>query len=124
MSNLGNSDFDELWLFAVDVGDGLTDKDRAGIKAFHERGGAIMATRDHEDLGSSICNVCGVGAAHFFENYNPDPDESRRVIDDIYTRIFFAANYHSGRNGDYQKITPSEPVHELFEKSCFAFGNN
>jgi len=115
LSNLGDSDFDELWLFAVDVGDGLTEKDRAGITAFHNRGGGLLATRDHQDLGSSICNLCGVGAAHFFQNYNPDPDESRRVIDDIYTKNISWPNYHSGRNGDYQKITPREPVHELLK---------
>ena len=40
-------------------------------------------------------------------------DESRHVRDDIETKTISWPNYHSGRNGDFQKITPVEPVHEL-----------
>lgn len=115
LSNLGDSDFDELWLFAVDVGDGLTEKDRGGIRAFHERGGGMMATRDHQDLGSSICNLCGVGVAHFFHTQNPDPDESRHCDDDLETTYIHWPNYHSGRNGNCQQITPVEPIHPLLK---------
>ncbi len=122
LSNLGDSDFDELWLFAVDVGNGLTEKDHAGIAAFHNRGGALMATRDHQDLGSSICTLCGVGAAHFFNTQNPDPDESRHCADDIYTTYISWPNYHSGRNGDCQKIVPVEPVHELLKNPASPSG--
>ena len=122
LSNLGDSDFDELWLFAVDVGDGLTEKDHAGMTAFHHRGGGIMATRDHQDLGSSICTLCGVGAAHFFHTQNLDPDESRRRNDDIYTTYINWPNYHSGRNGDYQKITPVEPIHPLLRNPASPSG--
>ncbi|MBV8887410.1 MAG: hypothetical protein JO235_25910 [Chroococcidiopsidaceae cyanobacterium CP_BM_RX_35] len=113
LSQLDRSNFDELWLFAVDTGDGLTKKDCAGINAFHQRGGGIFSTRDHQDLGCSICSLGSIGALHFFQTHNPDPDESRRCIDDIYTKTISWPNYHSGRNGDYQKIIPLEPVHEL-----------
>ena len=34
LSTLDRSDFDELWLFAVDTGDGLTTKECAAIGAF------------------------------------------------------------------------------------------
>ncbi len=122
LSNLGDSDFDQLWLFAVDVGDGLTEKDRAGIAAFHQRGGGLMATRDHQDLGSSICNLCGVGVAHFFHSQNLDPDESRHCNDDIYTKAISWPNYHSGRNGDYQKITPTQPLHPLLKNPASPSG--
>ncbi|MFB2918282.1 MULTISPECIES: hypothetical protein [Aerosakkonema] len=115
LSNLGESNFDELWLFAVDVGNGLTEKDHAGIAAFHNRGGGLFATRDHQDLGSSICTLCGVGIAHFFQTRNLDPDESRRARDDIYTENISWPNYHSGRNGDYQTIIPVAPIHELLK---------
>src|SRR6476469_3686926 len=50
LSNLGESDFDEIWLFAVDTGDGLTADDCAGITQFRQRGGGILSTRDHHDL--------------------------------------------------------------------------
>lgn len=115
LSQLDHSDFDELWLFAVDVGDGLTEKDCAGITAFHQRGGGLVVTRDHQDLGCSVCQLDNIGIYHFFQNHNPDPDESRHCIDDIYTQTISWPNYHSGRNGDYQKIMPVEPIHELLK---------
>src|SRR5205085_9734178 len=62
LSSLDATDFDELWLFAVDTGDGLSTKDCEGITRFRQRGGGIMATRDHQDLGSSLCTIGGVGA--------------------------------------------------------------
>src|SRR5437016_10842849 len=113
LSALDTTDFDELWLFAVDAGDGLTAADCQGITRFRQRGGGILTTRDHQDLGSSLCTLGGVGRAHFFHTRNPDPDESRRSIDDSDTRSISWPNYHSGSNGDYQIITPVEPVHEL-----------
>jgi hypothetical protein len=113
LSTLDRSDFDELWLFAVDIGDGLTAGDCQGITRFRQRGGGILATRDHQDCGSSLCKLGGVGRAHFFHTRNPDPDESQRTIDDSDTRSISWPNYHSGSNGDYQVIMPLEPVHEL-----------
>jgi len=56
LSKLAETDFDELWLFAVDVGDGLTDQDCQGIAAFRQRGGGFLAARDHQYLGSSLYN--------------------------------------------------------------------
>ncbi|MCA1557170.1 MAG: hypothetical protein LC731_01365 [Acidobacteria bacterium] len=113
LSSLDRSDFDELWLFAVDNGNGLSKADCAGITRFRQRGGGILATRDHQDLGSSICTIGGVGRAHFFHTQNPDPDEGKRAADDPYTKSISWPNYHSGSNGDYQRITPTAPVHEL-----------
>ncbi|MGH9880641.1 MAG: hypothetical protein ACRD6N_04330 [Pyrinomonadaceae bacterium] len=122
LSTLDRSDFDELWLFAVDVGNGLTSADCQGITRFRQRGGGILATRDHQDLGSSLCTLGGVGRAHFFHTQNPEPDESRHTSDDPYTKSISWPNYHSGSNGDYQKITPVEPVHELLRNSASASG--
>ena len=119
---LDASDFDELWLFAVDAGDGLTKEDCAGITRFRQRGGGILATRDHQDLGSSLCTLGGIGRAHFFHTQNPEPDESRRNADDTATKSISWPNYHSGRNGDYQKIEPVEPLHELLRNPATASG--
>ncbi|HEX8501064.1 MAG TPA: hypothetical protein VF659_10795 [Pyrinomonadaceae bacterium] len=113
LSRLDSTDFDELWLFAVDAGDGLTEADCRGITRFRQRGGGILATRDHQDLGSSLCTLGGVGRAHFFHSRHPDPDESRRARDDRDTRSISWPNYHSGSNGDYQRVTPASPPHEL-----------
>jgi hypothetical protein len=105
LSTLHESSFDELWLFAVDTGDGLTPADCQGIGLFRKRGGGLMVTRDHMDLGSSLCTLgCGPGAAHQFHSKNTDPDESRRCIDDPYTSGILWPNYHSGANGDFQHV--------------------
>lgn len=113
LSRLDSTDFGELWLFAVDAGDGLTVTDCQGITRFRQRGGGILATRDHQDLGSSLCTLGGVGRAHFFHSKHQDPDESRHERDDQDTKNILWPNYHSGSNGDYQRVTPVEPTHEL-----------
>src|SRR5437660_3043124 len=113
LSALDTTDFDELWLFAVDTGDGLTAADCQGITRFRQRGGGILTTRDHQDLGSSLCTLGGVGRAHFFHTRHQDPDESRHARDDQDTKTISWPNYHSGSNGDYQRVAAVEPVHEL-----------
>lgn len=122
LSTLDQSDFDEIWLFAVDTGDGLTANECAAITRFRQRGGGILTTRDHQDLGSCLCTLGGVGRAHFFHSTNTDPDESRHTSDDCYTTSISWPNYHSGKNGDYQKITLVEPVHELLRNPPSASG--
>ncbi|MGO4504062.1 MULTISPECIES: hypothetical protein [unclassified Dyella] len=113
LSQLDTSDIDELWLFAVDTGDGLTTEDCAAIGRFRQRGGGMLVARDHMDLGSSVCTLGGVGAAHFFHSKNQDPDASRHQIDDTVTTNISWPNYHSGSNGDFQTIEPSEPIHPV-----------
>jgi hypothetical protein len=113
LSRLDATDFDELWLFAVDTGDGLTEADCQGITRFRQRGGGVLSTRDHQDLGSSLCTLGGLGRTHFFHSKHPDPDETRRARDDQDTKNITWPNYHSGSNGDYQLITPAGPAHEL-----------
>jgi hypothetical protein len=113
LAGLAASDFDAIWLFAVDTGDGLTPADCAGINAFRARGGGVLVARDHMDLGSSVCMLEGVGAANFFHSRNLDPDESRRCIDDPYTADISWPNYHSGANGDFQQISPNGELHPI-----------
>ncbi|GAA0263410.1 hypothetical protein [Rhodanobacter caeni] len=110
LSRLDASDFQQLWLLAVDVGDGLSEEDCAAIGRFRRKGGALLVARDHMDLGSSVCTLAGVGAAHHFHTRNLDPDASRHCIDDCDTTDISWPNYHSGANGDYQRVRPvSEP---------------
>jgi hypothetical protein len=113
LSNLDRSQFDELWLFAVDVGDGLSVNDCQGITRFRQRGGGIMTTRDHQDLGSSLCTLGGVGKAHFFHSKNQEPDQSRQARDDEGNQLVTWPNYHSGDNGNYQFVTAVDPVHQV-----------
>jgi hypothetical protein len=113
LSNLNNLDFESLWLFGVDTGDGLTKEDCQGISLFRQRGGGILATRDHMDLGCSLCSLGGIGDAHHFHSQNVDPDASRRVNDDPYTTNILWPNFHSGANGDFQEIAIVEPIHPV-----------
>jgi hypothetical protein len=116
LSKLDTTDFDELWLFAIDLGDGLSVTDCQGITRFRQRGGGILATRDHQDLGTSLCTLGGIGRAHFFHSKNPEPDAERHAPDDSFNTDISWPNYHSGANGDYQTINVAEP-HELMRKS-------
>jgi hypothetical protein len=113
LSKLDTSSFDEMWLFAVDTGDGLTTEDCEAITRFRQRGGGLLVTRDHMDLGSSVCTLGGVGAAHFFHTKNPDPDTSHHHVDDTFTTDILWPNYHSGANGDFQHISISWPLHAV-----------
>jgi hypothetical protein len=122
LCRLDTTDFDELWLFAVDAGDGLSEADCRGITRFRRRGKGILSTRDHQDLGSSLCTLGGVGRAHFFHSKHPDPDETRHVRDDQDTKDISWPNYHSGSNGDYQLVTPAQPVHELLRNASALSG--
>jgi hypothetical protein len=113
LSALDKSDFDEMWLFAVDVGNGLTVQDCEGISRFRRNGGGLLVTRDHMDLGSSVCTLGGVGKAHYFHSRSLDPDPTRHEIDDPYTTSISWPNFHSGANGDLQEIEIMGPVHPV-----------
>lgn len=113
LSTIDRSDFDELWLFAVDTGDGLHAEDCAAITRFRQKGRGLLVTRDHMDLGSSVCSLGCVGNAHFFHSRNVDPDETRHAIDDRDTPQILWPNYHSGANGDFQEITILSPPHPV-----------
>jgi hypothetical protein len=122
LSTIDQTDFDQLWLFAVDTGDGLDAEDCAAIGRFRKRGGGLMITRDHMYLGSSVCSLGGVGDAHHFHSRNTERDESRHVIDDRETAAILWPNYHSGANGDYQEIEVVGAPHPVLHDSSAADG--
>jgi len=122
LSRLDESDYDEMWLFAVDTGRGLTPEDCAAIGRFRQRGGGLMVTRDHMDLGSSVCTLGGIGAAHYFHSSHLDPDESRRANDDIFTPQIQWPNFHSGANGEFQEIEPEGALHPVLTDPAAADG--
>ncbi len=103
LSRIDQSDFDQVWLFGVDVGNGLSENDCSAIKTFMKGGGGLLTSRDHQDLGISFCTLGGVGDAHHFHSKNP-PEEDSRQPDDTETPAISWPNYHSGRNGDFQVI--------------------
>jgi hypothetical protein len=113
LATLDTSDFDQLWLIAVDTGNGITKDECAAISRFHARGGSVFVTRDHMDLGVSVCDLGGVGKAHYFHSKNPDPTSANCANDDTITTTIEWPNYHSGSNGDVQTIEVVEPVHPV-----------
>jgi len=114
LSTLDGSGFDQLWLFGLEAEGGLTSEDCAGITRFRKAGRGILATRDHNDMGASMCTIGGIGPAHYFHSKHQDPDESRRGRDDNLTMNVDWPNYHSGSNGDFQRIKSID--HELFRR--------
>jgi hypothetical protein len=115
---MDQSAFDQLWLFAVDVGDGLNADECAAISRFRERGGGLLVTRDHMDLGCSVCTLGGVGEAHHFHTHNIEAEADRQCIDDTFTTDISWPNYHSGANGDWQTITVEGEVHPLLQDAA------
>lgn len=115
LSTLDTSDYDQLWLFGVDVGEGLSDNDCKAIHRFRQRGGGVLTSRDHQDLGISFCSLGGIGAAHNFHSRNPEADPGRRRVDDTESPAISWPNYHSGSNGDYQRILAAKPIHPVVQ---------
>jgi len=112
LATLPQSDFDEMWLFAVDTGHGLTRAECDSISEFRRSGRGLLVTRDHMDLGSSVCNLEGVGLAHQFHTKNLD---SRIPLqrDDPYTLHIDWPNFHSGANGDFQQVEVVGDIHPV-----------
>lgn len=112
LSRVHESDFDEVWLFAVDTGDGLKTEECRAISAFRRRGGGLLVTRDHMDLGSSVCDLDGVGAAHVFRSRNRDTSVPVER-DDPFTKQIEWPNFHSGANGDFQSVEIVGELHPV-----------
>lgn len=110
---LDTSDYDQLWLFAVDTGNGITRDECGAIARFRGNGRHVFVTRDHMDLGVSVCDLGGIGEAHHFHSKNPDPDPANRVNDDTMTTAIQWPNYYSGPNGDVQTIEIVAPEHPV-----------
>jgi hypothetical protein len=114
LSVLDSLGYDQLWLMAVDAGDGLAPGDAAGIMRFRERGGGVLTARDHEDLGACLSCLGSIGQLNHFHTTNPAPDARR---DDQDNSDISWPNYHSGPNGGYQPVLADEPLHELLRTS-------
>ena len=81
-----------------------------------------MVTRDHMDLGRSLCNLSGVGAAHHFHSQNREPDEGRHCVDNPFSANISWPNYHSGANGDFQRVRSAGTVHPVMHDQHSATG--
>jgi hypothetical protein len=110
LTTLDTQGFDQLWLMAVDVGDGLRSEEAAGIMRFREAEGGVLTARDHQDLGSCLQCLGSIGRLNHFHTLNPEADGQR---DDQDTLEISWPNYHSGSNGNYQQVFADDPIHEL-----------
>jgi len=113
LAQLANGAYDQLWLIGADETGALTSGDIEAVAQFRRRGGGILLTRDHQDLGACITRLGALGATQYFQTSNPDPDEARRCRDDLETPAISWPNYHSGANGDLQTIGAVDPIHAL-----------
>ncbi len=112
---LPDSDFDQLWLMAVDTGDGLTEAESNAIIEFRKRGGGVVTARDHQDLGLCLSHLGSLAQFNHFHTYNREA--GRTENDDQDNPNISYPNYHSGANGNYQKISPLSPVHPLLKSA-------
>jgi len=119
LSRLDELGFDQLWLMAVDVGDGLTDAEADAIVRFRESGGGVLTARDHEDLGRCLLRLGSVGLVNQFHDDDVDP---ATMCDDQDTPTISWPNYHSGANGDYQPVLAEGSVHPLLRTTRSASG--
>jgi hypothetical protein len=112
---LPGSNFDQLWLMAVDTGDGLTQAESDAVIKFRKRGGGVVTARDHQDLGLCLRHLGSLGRINHFHTYNLEPGRTQN--DDQDNPNISYPNYHSGANGNYQKIAAQGPVHPLLKST-------
>ncbi|HJT90799.1 MAG TPA: hypothetical protein VJ777_02495 [Mycobacterium sp.] len=119
LSHVDDLGYDQVWLMAVDVGDGLTASDAYAIRRFRENGGGVLTARDHQDLGCCLSRLGSLGVVNEFHDKTVDP---ATMCDDQDTPTISWPNYHSGANGDYQPVLADEPVHALLRTNRTASG--
>lgn len=110
LSHVDKLGIDQLWLMAVDVGDGLGAADAQAIVRFRESGGGVLTARDHQNLGCCLLQLGSLGAVNQFHHTVNDP---AALCDDQDNPDIAWPNYHSGANGDYQPVLCGDTVHEL-----------
>jgi quercetin dioxygenase-like cupin family protein len=111
--------FDQLWLMAVDTGDGLTEAEADAITRFRRGRGGVLTARDHQDLGCCLTRLGSLGLVNEFQDKSVDQSH---LCDDRDTPTISWPNYHSGANGDYQPVLSTEPVHPLLRTARTASG--
>jgi hypothetical protein len=117
--SLSRADFDEVWLLGTDGGSGLTDEECAAVDAFQRNGGGVFTARDHQNMGLWLRRLQCVGGCNFFHAEGArDPDPQHACRDDRETMTIDFPNFHSGANGDLQRIGPVAPLHPLLRRSA------
>lgn len=102
LSHVDDLGFDQVWLMAVDMGNGLTPEECAAIGRFRALGGGMLTARDHQHLGSCLRGLGSLAQVNEFPDLGLAPN--------------------SGANGDYQPVLAAQPVHELLRTTGTASG--
>ncbi len=110
-------EFDQVWLFGVDVTNALSATDIENLQSFRAAGGGLFLTRDHQDLGACLSRITDVGPTQYFNTVNLEPDAARHCCDDLDTPSISWPNYHSGSNGDVRPIAIVAPLHPLMRRA-------
>ncbi len=109
LPKLDGSDFDEMWLFAVDVGDGLNRRGLRRHLAFSPQWSRADGHPRSHGLGLLCTDLgwCRPGSSFSFaqsgSGFHPARGRRRRYGGN------FLPNYHSGANGDFQRISVADP---------------
>jgi hypothetical protein len=83
---LSRTQYDEVWVLAVDGGTALTPAECEAVNGFQRSGGGVLTARDHCNMGLWLRSIKGAGSAHFFNDPSCcEPDSARRVRDDRET---------------------------------------
>ena len=111
--SLDRSSFDELWLFALDTGDGLTPP-TARESLDSARAAAASWPRAITRTWASLCATSAALAPRITSRRRTRSRIRRAgTPDDRGTPTISWPNYHSGNNGDFQRIARVEPSHPL-----------
>jgi len=105
LSKLDETDFDQLWLFGVDVG--------GGLGGWIARRSADSVSVAAPSLLRATIKTWGFPFAHSAASVpritstpgTPNPIPNGVFADDIETPGISWPNYHSGSNGDFQRVT-------------------
>ena len=116
LCGLADSGFDEIWLFAADR---WLRAEWGGLRGHHRLPAA--RGRHPRDARPPGCRVVDLLARRgrrgpLFSHTQPGPGRLAPLRGRQGNRNHFVANYHSGRNGDYQRIIRVEPVHDLLRR--------
>lgn len=113
LSSLDAAGFDQLWLFAVDGGQGLGPEECAGISKFRDHGGALLVTRDRSDPGNSISSRLGLEDTYHFHARDCEPDTGDHRADHPLEPLISWPCYRSGADGDFQRVRAVGNIHPV-----------
>ncbi len=101
------SEFDQVWLFGISPGSGLSATELPVVENYMNGGGGIFGTGDHGTLGSALCsNIPRVKDMRYWENTSSDNNVNevsmtgRRRNDTNRPRVGDATSLHFDNQSD------------------------